>query len=172
VPIESVFLEQPDPSREGRDYQSRSEKGKQTGEFCIETEHAPRGDDPEKEIAGRRRVNPRGKAVLIPEKIHLPDRGSVLGVFQDEAQKNNGAKIHDDDSHCPEPQNPEIVRVVVKEPSGREGRQHITRGSGVDHQGELAHVFQGVHFMQSLGGRTGLHEATIWQAFRFVPVHR
>ena len=102
--------------------------------------------------------------MLIPEKIHLPDRGSVLSVFQDEAQKNNGAEIQRDDSHRPEPQNLESVRVVVEEPSGREGRKHITRGSGVDHQRKLAHVFQGVHFMQSLGGSEGIHDATIWHA--------
>ena len=139
--LDLVFPEQPNPSRERRDHQSRSEKSEQTGCFCIETENAPRGHYPEKEIAGSHRVNPRGKAVLIPEKIHLADRGSVLGVFQDEAQKNNGAEIQCDDSHRPEPQNPEIVRVVVQEPGGSEGRQHITRGPGVDHQGELAHVF-------------------------------
>ena len=111
--LDLVFLEQPDPGREGRDHQSRSEKSEQTGEFCIETEHAPRGHDPEKEIAGSHRVNPRGKAVLISEKIHLSDPGGVLGVFRDEAQKNNGAKIQCDDSHRPEPQYPKIVRVVV-----------------------------------------------------------
>ena len=81
--LDLVFPEQPNPSRKRRDHQSRSEKSEQTGKFCIETENAPRGHYPEKEIAGSHRVNPRGKAVLIPEKIHLADRGSVLGVFQD-----------------------------------------------------------------------------------------
>jgi len=159
--LDLAFPEEPDPGWKGRNHQSRSEKSEQTGEFCIETEYAPRGHNPEKEIAGSHRVNPRGKTVLIPEKIHLPDRGSVLSIFQDETQKNNGAEIQGDDSHRPEPQNPEFVSVVVKKPSGREGRQHITRGSGVDHQRELAHVFQGVHFMQSFGGSGGIHDATI-----------
>jgi hypothetical protein len=110
--------------------------------------------------------------VLIPEKIHLPDRGSVPGVFQEDAQKNNGAEIQGNDSHRPDPQNSEVVRIVMQKPGGREGRQHITRGARVNHQWKLAHVFQSVHFMQSLGGsRTG-HLARVWHAFRFVPVHR
>jgi hypothetical protein len=78
--LDLVFPEQPNPSRERRDHQSRSEKSEQTGSFCIETENAPRGYYPEKEIAGSHRVNPRGKAVLIPEKF-ISRIGGVSWVF-------------------------------------------------------------------------------------------